>query len=101
VHSLDLVAAVDGAEPGSQVVSPPGGEHLGEQETEVGDRAGESSVHAERARVNVTRAIRSTLKRITGYDAVLGHELERAVRTGTFCVYEPDPRQPLTWRVEE
>ncbi|HEX8158003.1 MAG TPA: hypothetical protein VF526_11520, partial [Solirubrobacteraceae bacterium] len=101
VHSLELVAAVDGAEPGSQVVSPPGGEHLGEQETEVGDRAGESSLHAERARVNVTRAIRSTLKRITGYDAVLGHELERAVRTGTFCVYEPDPRQPLTWRVEE
>jgi hypothetical protein len=32
---------------------------------------------------------------------VLGHELERTVRTGTFCVYEPDPRQPLTWLVEE
>ena len=32
----------------------------------------ESGSHAERARVNVTRAIRSTVKRIAGYDARLG-----------------------------
>jgi tetratricopeptide (TPR) repeat protein len=87
MHSLDLVAAVDGAEPPSPIVSSTAGR--------------ESTLQVERARVNVTRAIRATLKRIAGYDAVLGHELERTVRTGTFCVYEPDPRQPLTWLVEE
>lgn len=63
------------------------------------DREGSAS-HAERARVNVTRAIRSTLKRIAGYDERLGRELERSVRTGTFCAYEPDPRRRLRWTVD-
>ncbi|MDX6718278.1 MAG: hypothetical protein QOJ63_532, partial [Solirubrobacteraceae bacterium] len=60
----------------------------------IGGRDRESGSHAERARVNVTRAIRATLKRIAGYDARLGHELAGSVRTGTFCVYEPGPRRP-------
>ncbi|MEA2223352.1 MAG: hypothetical protein QOH83_1728, partial [Solirubrobacteraceae bacterium] len=60
----------------------------------------ESGSHAERARVNVTRAIRSTLKRIAGYDAQLGRELELSVRTGAFCAYEPDPHYPLGWTIE-
>jgi tetratricopeptide (TPR) repeat protein len=60
----------------------------------------EAGSHAERARVNVTRALRSTLKRIAGYDARLGRELDGSVRTGTYCVYEPDPRRPLQWTVE-
>jgi tetratricopeptide (TPR) repeat protein len=59
----------------------------------IGGRDRESGSHAERARVNVTRAIRATLKRIAGYDARLGHELESGVRTGTFCVYEPGPQR--------
>ena len=61
----------------------------------------QSGSHAERARVNVTRAIRSTLKRIAGYDARLGRELETAIRTGTFCAYEPDPLRPLRWAVDD
>ncbi|MEA2193107.1 MAG: hypothetical protein QOI73_3228, partial [Solirubrobacteraceae bacterium] len=60
----------------------------------------ESGSHAERARVNVTRAIRTTLKRIAGYDARLGRELDDAVRTGTFCAYDPDPRRPGRWKVD-
>jgi tetratricopeptide (TPR) repeat protein len=66
----------------------------------IGGRDRESGSHAERARVNVTRAIRATLKRIAGYDARLGRELEGSVRTGTFCVYEPDPRRPLRGAVD-
>jgi len=62
------------------------------------DRSEDGS-HAERARINVTRAIRLTIKRIAGYDARLGRELETSVRTGTFCVYEPDPR-PSRWTVD-
>ena len=60
----------------------------------------ESGSHAERARVNVTRAIRAALKRLAAYDEQLGAELERCVRTGAFCVYEPDPRRPLRWTVQ-
>ena len=60
----------------------------------------ETGSHAERARVNVTRAIRSTLKRIAGYDARLGRELDRAIRTGTFCAYEPDPSRARRWTVD-
>ena len=65
----------------------------------IGGRDRESGSHAERARVNVTRAIRTTLKRIGGYDEQLGAELDRAIRTGAFCAYHPDPARPLRWIV--
>lgn len=55
---------------------------------------------AERARVNVTRAIRSVIKRLAKYDAGLGQELETTVRTGTFFAHEPDPRSPVSWSVD-
>jgi tetratricopeptide (TPR) repeat protein len=60
----------------------------------------ETGSHAERARINVTRAIRSTLKKVAGYDAHIGAELEAGVKTGTFCVYLPDPLRPLVWTVD-
>ena len=86
IHSLELVRIVD-AGPGTVV--GPGGH----------DRTASGS-HAERARVNVTRAIRTTLRRVAGYDARLGRELEGCIRTGAFCVYEPDPRRPVRWTVD-
>jgi tetratricopeptide (TPR) repeat protein len=46
---------------------------------------------AERARVNVTRTIRTALEKIAKNDAELGIVLSRAIRTGTFCCYAPDP----------
>lgn len=55
---------------------------------------------AERARVNVTRSIRTALKRIAEHDAVLGHQLGAAIKTGTFCVYEPAPGQEPAWDLE-
>jgi hypothetical protein len=67
--------------------------------TGIGGRDRESGSHAERARINVTRAIRATLRKIATYDARLGAELKRGVRTGAFCVYVPDPGQPLRWTV--
>lgn len=56
--------------------------------------------NAERARVNVTRALRSVLKRVAEHDATLGRELEATIRTGTFCAFEPDPRRPVSWTVD-
>ena len=53
----------------------------------------------ERARVNVTRAIRAALRRIESHEPELGHTLQRAVRTGASCVYQPDPDSPLRFDV--
>jgi len=54
---------------------------------------------AERARVNVTRAIRSALGRISEVSPALGKHLEATLRTGMFCSYTPDPRSEASWVV--
>jgi hypothetical protein len=66
----------------------------------LGGRDRTSGSDAERARVNATRSIRTALKRVAEYHPDLGRDLETTVRTGTFCVYEPDPRRPVSWTVE-
>ena len=65
----------------------------------LGGRDRRAGNAAERARVNVTRAIRGAVRAIAEHDARLGHHLERAVRTGVFCAYQPGPPGPDTWRV--
>jgi AAA ATPase domain len=54
---------------------------------------------AERARVNVTKAIRTAIRRIAEHDPALGEHLTRTVRTGTFCVYAADPATPQRWEL--
>jgi hypothetical protein len=66
----------------------------------LGGRDRPASSDAERARVNATRALRKTLARVQEHDAALGRLLDRTIRTGTFCAYEPDPERPVEWRVE-
>jgi hypothetical protein len=51
----------------------------------------------ERARVNVTRAILSTLHRLTEVNPSLADHLKATVRTGGSCCYRPDPRVPIVW----
>jgi tetratricopeptide (TPR) repeat protein len=53
----------------------------------------------ERARVTVTKAIRAGVRRIVSLDPDLGAHLEVSVRTGTFCVYRPDPGSAITWTI--
>ena len=65
----------------------------------LGGRDRRAGNAAERARVNVTRAIRGAVRAIAEHDARLGHHLERSVRTGVFCAYQPGPTGPDTWRV--
>jgi tetratricopeptide (TPR) repeat protein len=65
----------------------------------LGGRDRRAGNAAERARVNVTRAIRGAVRAIAEHDARLGHHLERSVRTGVFCAYQPGPEGPDTWRV--
>jgi len=57
------------------------------------------SAAGERARINVTRAIKSAMGRIVEHEPELGHLLRGTVRTGALCVYEPDPGVPLEWEV--
>jgi len=55
------------------------------------------STRAERARLNVTRAIRSAIKRMTAANRHLGLYFETTVKTGAYCSYTSDPRLPVTW----
>ncbi len=66
----------------------------------LGGRDRVAASAAERARVNATRAIRKAIGRIEAEDPSLGGHLDRAVRTGTFCAYDPGPQDELRWELE-
>lgn len=63
----------------------------------LGGRSRRAGSAAERARLNVTRSIASAIKKIAGGSPALGEHLAAAVRTGLFCVYDPNPRLPIRW----
>ena len=56
----------------------------------LGGRSRKFSSNAERARINVQRRIRDAIGRIRAGDASLGRHLERSVRTGMLCSYDPE-----------
>ena len=51
----------------------------------------------EKARLNVTRAIRATIATVGEAHPRLGEHLDQAIRTGTFCSYHPPPNSEVTW----
>jgi AAA ATPase domain len=65
----------------------------------LGGRSRHAGSIAERARLNVTRAVKAAMRRIAAADPDLAAHLEATVHTGTVCVYSPDPRSPIRWRV--
>ena len=67
--------------------------------TGAGGRDRRTGSAAERARLNVTRAIRTAIARIADSDEPLGEHLSTAVHTGQVCVYRPDPNMPISWSV--
>jgi tetratricopeptide (TPR) repeat protein len=56
----------------------------------LGGRSRVAASAAERARLNVTRALRAALGRLAEALPEAGATLDRRVRTGVYCVYEPD-----------
>ncbi|MBX3247687.1 MAG: AAA family ATPase [Myxococcales bacterium] len=56
----------------------------------LGGRTRAAGATVERARVNVQRRLRDATRRIGEQDPALGRHLERSLRTGVLCVYEPD-----------
>ena len=65
----------------------------------LGGRRRYTASPAERARVNVTKALRAALGRITAAHPPLGDHLARTVRTGLACSYALDPRLAIDWDV--
>ena len=63
----------------------------------LGGRARRQGDSSERARSAVTQRIRDAITRIGRVQPELAGHLQRAVRTGTFCAYEPD--SPIDWRL--
>jgi predicted ATPase len=64
----------------------------------LGGRDRKAASQAERARVNITKAVKDALKKIEENHVTLGEHLRTAIRTGTFCAYLPDPRLKISWR---
>jgi hypothetical protein len=63
----------------------------------LGGRDRRAASHAERARLNVTRAIRAAMAHLAEANPALGRHLASTVHTGRYCAYTPDPRLPITW----
>ncbi len=61
----------------------------------LGGRVRRAGSDAERARTAVTARVKDAIRRIAEAHPDLGRHLTRSVRTGTFCVYDPD--HPTPW----
>ncbi|WP_306205013.1 hypothetical protein [Actinoplanes sp. RD1] len=64
--------------------------------TGLGGRGRRPSAEAERARVGVTRAVRTAIERIETVAPLAGAHLRASVRTGAMLRYQPGP---VRWRV--
>jgi hypothetical protein len=65
----------------------------------IGGRDRRDASAAERARVNVTRALRGAIQRVAEHDPVLGHDLDASIHTGTFSSFAPPPAPAIEWVV--
>jgi tetratricopeptide (TPR) repeat protein len=65
----------------------------------LGNRSRRAGSASERARSAVTRAVRHALVRIRKHHAELADHLDHSIRTGTYCLYSPDPQSSVVWKV--
>jgi hypothetical protein len=63
----------------------------------LGGRARKAADVGDRARKAVTSRIRESIDRIGKEHPALARHFENAIRTGTFCSYQPD--RPLRWEL--
>jgi hypothetical protein len=64
----------------------------------LGGRVRKAGSAAERARINVTKAIKNSIKRIGKSHPALGRHLTQTMKTGVYCVYTPNPHPAITWK---
>jgi len=65
----------------------------------IGGRSRREVSLDERARVNVTKVIKTALRRIAEQSPALGRHLEHAIHTGTTCSYSPDRDAQVMWKL--
>ena len=65
----------------------------------LGGRDRPQASPSERARVNVTRSIRSSIERIAASSPALAGHLNETIRTGSCCAYLPGPDGRPAWRL--
>jgi tetratricopeptide (TPR) repeat protein len=65
----------------------------------LGGRDRRAASHAERARLNVTRAVRAAMANLARANPSLGRHLSSTIRTGRYCSYTPDLRAPIAWEL--
>jgi hypothetical protein len=65
----------------------------------VGGRERAASSAAEKARLNVTRALRTAVGRVQALVPEAGDVLDRGLRTGAYCAFDPTPDEPVHWIV--
>ncbi len=66
----------------------------------LGGRSRRASSTVERARLNVTRAIRAATARVTEALPDAGPILDLRIRTGIYCAYEPEEADEVRWSVQ-
>lgn len=66
----------------------------------LGGRSRRAASAAERARLNVTRALRAAIARLVQALPGAGAVLDRRVRTGLYCAYEPSEDDDFRWIVQ-
>lgn len=66
----------------------------------LGGRGRTASSAAEKARLNVTRALRAAVTKLAEALPDAGAVLDRRVRTGMFCAYEPHLDDEAIWSVQ-
>jgi hypothetical protein len=65
--------------------------------TGLGGRLRPSGSDAERARINVTRAIRTVIDRVSEGHPQIGRHLAKSIHTGNFCRYLPAAGDRVRW----
>lgn len=66
----------------------------------LGGRSRRASSASERARLNVTRALRAAVAKLSEALPEAGTVLDGRVRTGLYCVYEPSETDEVRWIVQ-
>jgi tetratricopeptide (TPR) repeat protein len=66
----------------------------------IGGRGRRAASAAERARLNVTRALRAAVARVAQVVPEAGAVLDRRIRTGLYCTYEPASGDGVRWIVQ-
>ncbi len=66
----------------------------------LGGRERTASSASERARLNVTRALRAAIVKLGEALPEAGAVLDRRVRTGFYCSYQPQPEDAVLWNVQ-